>query len=150
MLHKEIRTRICQEDGIPSELREACNRLKPEELGHEYYFDGVTCKEIVGAIKSIYPNSYERKFFHTGDSDYDIIVPIGEDSQVHYRLRDVRLKGRLVGCLVTSHSEPSNPIWHGFCGAADSVLGDNKPEWCKVDYNPREERFIRSILYEVY
>jgi len=73
--------------------------------------DSLRAKGIGGYVRP--------KPFSTADTDYDVVVPRGRQ-QAHFRLKEVHDNA----CLVPSHVEPSDPIWHVRCWFEDLLLGE--------------------------
>jgi len=111
----------------------ACLRLKEEEKGKERLYLK-PCETIIKELRDL--GGYLRPpFLSTADTDYDVIVPRG-NQQAHFRLRKVTA----YACLVTSHVEPRDPLWHARCGLEDQLFGEkDKSAVCISFYRDPEE-----------
>jgi len=101
--------------GKGSRLRHTCFRLKEEEREFKRLYPR-PCGMIVRELKAL-RGRIRPKLFSTADTDYNVVVP-REKQQAHFRLREILDNA----CLVTSHMEPSDPIWHLKCGLEDLLL----------------------------
>lgn len=79
----DIQTWIKEVENLPSELKDALNLLKPEQLDTQYRPEGWTLRQVVNHLADSHMNSYIR-FKLAASEDSPIIKPYAEEKWAEF------------------------------------------------------------------